>query len=115
MNADSLPVPPRDTPVLTTTGQPLFNLGQIVATPGALALLEKHGVQPATFLRRHVCGDWGDLDKSDRAANDAAVKDGSRILSAYGIDKDKFWVITEAVGDDGVTRSSTCVLLPSEY
>ena len=113
MNADHLPVPQRDSPTLTT-GSPLFNLGQIVATPGALALLENKSVQPATLLNRHVCGDWGDLDTHDRAANDASVKDGSRILSAYVITKDKFCVITEAVDDSG-TRASTCILLPSEY
>lgn len=115
MNADHFPVPPRDIQTLKTTGAPLFQLGQIVATPAALALLEKHGVNPATLLDRHVRGDWGDTDKHDRAANDAAVKNGSRIFSAYVINKDKFWVITEAASDDGLSRASTCILLPEEY
>ena len=35
------------------------------------------------FLARHVTGDWGDLDDEDRSLNDAALIDGSRILSAY--------------------------------
>jgi len=116
MNTDHFPVPPRDIQTLTTAGAPLFQLGQIVATPAALALLEKHGMQPATLLHRHVHGDWGDMDKHDRAANDAALKDGSRIFSAYVINKDKFWVITEAANDDGgLSRASTCILLPVEY
>ena len=34
-------------------------------------------------LPRHVTGDWGDLDDEDRQANDAALINGSRILSAY--------------------------------
>jgi hypothetical protein len=34
--------------------QPAFELGQIVATPGALAALEKAGQQPGEFLTRHV-------------------------------------------------------------
>lgn len=116
MNADHHTEPPRDIQTLTTAGAPLFHLGQIVATPAALALLEKHGMHPATLLQRHVRGDWGDMDKHDRAANDAALKDGSRIFSAYLIKKDKFWVITEAASDDDcVIRASTCILLPVEY
>jgi hypothetical protein len=34
--------------------QPAFELGQIVATPGALAALEKSGQQPGEFLTCHV-------------------------------------------------------------
>jgi hypothetical protein len=30
-----------------------FELGQIVATPGALAVLKKSGQQPGEFLTRH--------------------------------------------------------------
>ena len=86
--------------------QPLFPLGQIVATPGALEALTDARQSPVEFLARHARGDWGE----DKALNDEAVKDGSRILSAYrtkvGV---KLWVITEA------DRSSTCILLPDEY
>jgi hypothetical protein len=39
-----------------TKQQPLFSLGQIVATPGTLTALEKAGQQPQEFLSRHVCG-----------------------------------------------------------
>jgi len=41
--------------------QPAFRLGQIVATPGALAALKKAGQQPGEFLTRHVHREWGDL------------------------------------------------------
>jgi hypothetical protein len=40
-----------------TTKQPLFDLGQLVATPGALAALEKTGQNAMEFLSRHVTGD----------------------------------------------------------
>lgn len=43
-----------------TQRKPLFDLGQLVATPGALAALEKRGQSPMEFLSRHVTGDWGD-------------------------------------------------------
>ena len=49
-----------------TRQQPLFSLGQLVATPGALAALEKAGQGPLDFLSRHVHGDWGDLCEEDR-------------------------------------------------
>ncbi len=34
--------------------RPAFELGQIVATQGALAALRKSGQQPGEFLARHV-------------------------------------------------------------
>ena len=34
--------------------KPAFELGQIVATPGALAALKKAGQQPGEFLTRHI-------------------------------------------------------------
>ena len=60
-----------------------FSLGRIVATPGALHALHEAGQSADEFLARHLCGDWGDLDDEDRSLNDAALVDGSRILSAY--------------------------------
>ena len=41
-----------------TSKQPAFELGQIVATPGALAALKKAGQQPGEFLTRHVNREW---------------------------------------------------------
>ena len=46
--------------------QPAFELGQIVATPGALAALKKAGQQPGEFLPRHVNREWGDLSDEER-------------------------------------------------
>jgi hypothetical protein len=87
-----------------------FDLGRIVATPGALEALERSGETPVTFLHRHLGGDWGDLDEQDRAENELSVREGFRLLSAYALkDGTKIWVITEA------DRSSTTILLPSEY
>ena len=39
----------------------LFPLGQVVATPGAISLLEENGLNPSDFLTRHITGDFGDL------------------------------------------------------
>jgi hypothetical protein len=89
--------------------KPKFELGQIVATPGALAFLEGIPVNPLDLITRHVCGDWGDLCQEDKDANDFAVVIGLRILSAYSPPEGKLWVITEA------DRSVTTILLPEEY
>ena len=83
-------------------------LGQIVATPAALAALTQPDIVAA--LRRPAVGDWGDVDEHDRAANDNALKSGERLLSAYRSENGTaFWVITEA------DRSVTTVLLPDDY
>jgi hypothetical protein len=93
----------------------LFPLGEVVATPAAIKAIREAGQTPFDLLTRHRRGDWGDLDADDRRLNDGAVKDGSRILSAYPLRTGtKVWVITEAAGDDG-RRASTCLLLPDEY
>jgi hypothetical protein len=87
-----------------------FPLGRIVATPGALAALEEAGESPGTFLKRHVTGDWGEVDEHDRQENEFSVAHGFRLLSAYTVTNGtKLWIITEA------DRSATTILLPSEY
>ena len=97
------------------TRKPLFDLGQVVATPGALDALRAAGQQAGDFLARHVTGDWGSLDDEDRQANDAALIDGSRILSVYMTRKsDRLYVITEATNEVGL-RYLTTLLLSSEY
>jgi len=89
---------------------PKFSIGKLVATPGALAALSDAKQSPMAFVQRHVAGDWGECCEEDRQANEDALRNGDRLLSAYGTAKGvTLWVITEA------DRSSTCVLLPSEY
>ncbi len=90
--------------------QPLFTLGQVVGTPGAIQALEQAGQDPLALLTRHLGGDWGELDEEDKAENDFSVKHNLRILSAYTLETGvKIWVITES------DRSATTFLLPSEY
>jgi hypothetical protein len=85
---------------------PRFPLGRTVATPGALAL----GIDLTPYMRRHHCGDWGDLDDEDKRRNEESLKDGTRILSCYQVGGGRrIYIITEW------DRSSTCILLPEEY
>jgi len=90
--------------------KPLFKLGQIVATPGAIRALRDAGSNGLEFLARHVRGDWGDLGDEDKRENDLSVRQGFRILSAYVLNTGvRIWIITEA------DRSATTFLLPDEY
>ena len=90
--------------------KPLFELGQVVATPGALQALEELGVQTQTLLARHTSGDWGDLGAEDKTENQFALDKYLRIFSSYKLnDETTIWVITEA------DRSATTLLLPEDY
>lgn len=86
-----------------------FQLGQIVATPGALDVLDRVAVNAAELLQRHQSGDWGSVPAEDAEENDHSVVNGNRILSSYTLGEDRIWIITEA------DRSYTTLLLPEEY
>jgi hypothetical protein len=117
----------RRTTIMTNAAR--FTMGQVVATPSALDLLQKHGFSAAQLLARHVTGDWGDCYPDDAALNEQALKDGSRIFSVYRLvnadvlakiprnKRDRcptIWVITDAANDAGV-RAVTTLLRPEDY
>jgi hypothetical protein len=88
----------------------LFPLGKVVATPAAISALTLTQTNPATLLDRHVSGDWGDCSADDKRANDYDLAHEGRLFSVYHLsDKTKIWCITEH------DKSSTCLLLPSDY
>ena len=112
------------TPVLIITNTARFELGQIVATPGALSLLQTTGYSAAALIGRHVHGDFGDICLEDAATNEFAVTRRLRLISVYRLvdpvkladtprakrcDLPTVWIITEA------DRSSTTLLLPADY
>ena len=112
------------TPTIIYSNSARFPLGHIVATPGALKLLQETCFGAAALISRHVHGSWGDLCDEDRAENEFAVPRRLRILSCYRLvdgerlaatPRDKrsalptLWIITEA------DRSVTTLLRPSEY
>lgn len=72
--------------------------------------LEESNQTASEFLARHQSGDWGIVCREDAKENDFSVKEGFRILSAYKTKNNvKIWIISEA------DRSSTTILLPSDY
>lgn len=101
---------------MITTMNSNFCLGQVVATPMALEALQRNQTSGYRYIQRHAAGDWGILSDEDAYLNDMAVKDGSRILSAYLLpDETRIWVITDATVDDKGTREVTTILLPEDY
>jgi hypothetical protein len=89
----------------------LFPLGRVVATPGALDVLDPE--ETLTLLSRHVSGDWGDIGPEDWKMNDRDLREGERLFSVYELDgargSRRVYVITEW------DRSVTTILLPEEY
>lgn len=73
----------------------------------------------ARFLRH----DWGRVDSEDRAANDADLTTGGRVLAAYEIlgadarTKLRVWVVhyPRIAGGDDRREPETTICLPSEY
>lgn len=87
-----------------------FLLGDVVATPGALDLLDRTATNAHDLLRRHQHGDWGSVPPEDAEENQRSIETGCRILSSYFLnDTERLWIITEA------DRSVTTLLLPEEY
>lgn len=91
-----------------------FKTGTLVMTRGVndrVAEDTKFAKFVTDSLRRHICGDWGEMTQKDKAENELALKEGNlRLFSAYespGLPK--IWVISE--GDTTVTT----ILFPDEY
>jgi hypothetical protein len=89
---------------------PLFPLGRLVATPGAIELIARTGTNVFSLIRRHQYGDRGVVCQSDRMANNQALIDGT-ILSPYELGERRYrlWALIEA------DTSATTSLRPGEY
>lgn len=89
--------------------EPKFSLGKTFATAAVTAWAEQEKIDLSRYLHQHHCGQWGDLDADDKAANEAALENGSRIFSCFKTNDQKIYIITEA------NRSMTTLLFASEY
>lgn len=89
----------------------LANIGRVHISPKARLLLEEADIEPMVLLWRHAVGDWGQVTKEDREANDRAAATGEeRMYSNYPVRNGNYiWIVTEA------DRSDTLVCLPEEY
>jgi hypothetical protein len=100
---DMIPITPNTSP----EAPPKFPQGRVAITANAARRIPWPALKEG--LRRHSIGDWGDLDPQDARYNDDALIRGGRLLSAYGRDGQRFWIITEA------DRTVTTILLPEDY
>ena len=94
-----------------STPTPRVQTGHLVMTASVRRWLRtrQHGpTDIAGLLTRHASGDWGSISAEYAAMNEQAVRSGQLLFSAYDIDDQTFWVITEA------DRSVTTVLLPED-
>jgi hypothetical protein len=99
--------PPTPRPMIIL--EPRFPLGKTYATAAVTDWAEKTEIELSRYLRRHHCGDWGDLGDDDKAANESALADGTRIFSSYKTGDRKIYIITEH------DRSRTTIMLATEY
>jgi hypothetical protein len=90
------------------------NLGRVVATAAVAAAVPHTHIN--ALLDRHAAGDWGDIGKDDRDANDEAARSGDgRLFSSYSTaEYGKLWVITDDIRGEGEGPLTT-VMFPEDY
>lgn len=92
------------------TLQPRFPFGGLTISRCVDTLIRQDLLDPLPYVRRHICGDWGDVRAEHRRYNDAALELGGYLLSSYVIsDGLDLCVFTEA------DRNLTAVFLLDEY
>ena len=60
-----------------------FNVGEIVVTPAAAAILERNSLTVAALLARHQAGDWGEVSEQTRMVNERGVGEQFNLQSIY--------------------------------
>lgn len=87
-----------------------FELGDLVVTPAARAVLAATGTAVGALLARHVCGDWSDMPGfAASQASMAADEGGLGVHASYLCRGMRVVVLTKA------DRSETTVMTPAEY
>jgi len=77
--------------------RPRFQAGHLELTPAVQALIRSGSFDLSHYLCRHLTGDWGDIDPSDRSANEQALLYGGPLLSSYCIAPDvNLRIVTKA-------------------
>ncbi len=62
---------------------PKFDVGTIIITPAAAAVLTSNGVALGDLLARHQNGDWGEVSEAVRAVNERGLSDQFNLQSTY--------------------------------
>jgi hypothetical protein len=94
--------------IVVISAVPKFPFGYLHFTRGVEEAITP--LDASRALARHGACDWGELDAEDRRANETALREGTRLLSAYtAANGTRFWIITEQ------DPPETTLLLPDEY
>ena len=60
-----------------------FEVGEIIVTPAASAVLQTHGHTHDDLLARHQAGDWGDVSSQLRLVNEQGLAESFNLQSTY--------------------------------
>jgi hypothetical protein len=85
-----------------------FELGQIVITDAAQAVLTTMEIEPLQLIARHRRKEWGDLPHEAKQANHIALSVGGALHSSYTLGAHVVCVTTNP------QRSMTTILLANE-
>ncbi len=85
-----------------------FELGQIVITDAAQAVLTTEGIAPLQLIARYRKKDWGNLSHDAKQANHIALSMGGALHSSYTLGTHIVCVTTNS------QRSLTTILLADE-
>lgn len=65
--------------------KPLFPFGGLTISSQVDALIRWRLLDPMPYVRRHICGDWGEVHEELRCYNNTALELGGYLLSSYVI------------------------------
>jgi hypothetical protein len=85
-----------------------FELGQIVITDAAQAVLTTMKIEPLQLISRHRRHDWGDVPNDTIQANQRALREGGALHSSYTLGTHVVCITTNP------QRSLTTILLADE-
>ena len=93
-----------------------FKLGQLMLTRGVNDLVAQDSLFSQYVFRsmkRHACGDWGELCDEGRVSNEIAIQEGGRLFSVYKEEGlPTIWIITE--WDRSLTTGAAPVFLDTD-
>jgi hypothetical protein len=89
---------------------PYTDLGQCHTTKAGMEALFTADENVASFLPRHMTGDWGEVTPKQKRLNDKGAKNGGRLISKFTLsNRVPLVIVTE--GD----RSNTTIMTANEF
>ena len=90
-----------------------FDMGRVVATLGAVELLDSTETYPLQLLLRHVLGDWGEVGADSVAVNEESIRlQHGTVLSCYKVGAHRLFLVTTLAA---AGETYTTFMLPEEW